>query len=207
MQPTNRSGETLNFWSRGKANRELWARVSHPSHGPSLTAERTEKLIARGADVNADMPDHFSPLSHVSVWGNIPVARVLLKHGADPNGGSPDSNLPLVIAAQNGYEELVELLLEKGADLNARDAFGGTALHAAIISNTGRRSSVPELLVERGIAVDAVDDSGYTAFMRLWQQANSAWSVPPMGSVTPEMQTREDEELASQLARFSQLLE
>jgi len=50
-----------------------------------------------------------------------------------------------MIASRNGDLEIVKLLSEKGADLNAKTAFGNTALIWASLEG---RSNVLELLLE-----------------------------------------------------------
>jgi ankyrin repeat protein len=66
-------------------------------------------------------------------------------------------------AAGRGDLAAVEALLAKGADVNAKDAFGMTALEAA--SETGHLDVV-QALIDRGADVNAKDNGGLTALIR-----------------------------------------
>jgi hypothetical protein len=98
---------------------------------------------------------------------DVAVMRALLDAGADPFLTLPDGTTTLMIAAGQGYGglrgegirivvpteagavEAVSLLIDRGVDVNAVNATGNTALHAAI----GRGDAVVRLLAERGAAL------------------------------------------------------
>ncbi|HKA05935.1 MAG TPA: ankyrin repeat domain-containing protein [Gemmataceae bacterium] len=104
-------------------------------------------LIENGADVNHPLPDTGeTPLHSALCKANRPVynlvVKVLLNNGADPNrvtkvGVETDSFMrdcrtrgetPLHRAAAFGDAEAIQLLLQAGAVIDARDAYGDTAL-------------------------------------------------------------------------------
>lgn len=63
-------------------------------------------------------------------------------------------------AAYNGDEQKVIALLNQKVDPDARDSFGGTALHAAMFQNNLR---IVELLLDAGFDINAIGPrNGYT---------------------------------------------
>jgi ankyrin repeat protein len=95
--------------------------------------ETAKMLLALGANVNARDNRGRTPLMHGAA--HLESTRLLLKHGAEVNAVADDKDTALLAAAQTqvfpGPGEnagVVKLLLENGADLNARNAYGRTAL-------------------------------------------------------------------------------
>ena len=58
-----------------------------------------------------------------------------------------DLDTELIMACQEGNAEKVRELIKKGASVNAKNRFGGTPLHAAVISNN---VEVVKILIENG---------------------------------------------------------
>ena len=58
-----------------------------------------------------------------------------------------DLDTELIMACQEGDVEKVKELIKKGANVNAKNRFGGTPLHAAVISNN---VEVVKILIENG---------------------------------------------------------
>ena len=149
-----------------------------------------QSLLKHGVDVNVRCPLGHTPLRTASTWGNVKIGQWLLEHGADVNAKDDKSWTPLHAAACNGNFEFVRmlprhnanlsvqavngrtplhlashidiarLLLDSGADPNSRASDQSTPLHCA---SSCRWLEVVRLLLERGAAVDAVDDRGDTA--------------------------------------------
>ncbi|MEV4056556.1 ankyrin repeat domain-containing protein [Amycolatopsis sp. NPDC049688] len=98
--------------------------------------DRTEALrtlVARGADVNADVY-RGTALAWAAAQGKLAAVRTLLDLGADVNFrgtfGGPNHGegvTALHLAAQSGHLDVIRTLVENGADPTARDAiFHGT---------------------------------------------------------------------------------
>ncbi|MGW3964449.1 ankyrin repeat domain-containing protein [Amycolatopsis sp. NPDC005003] len=93
--------------------------------------DRTEALrtlVARGADVNADVY-RGTALAWAAASGKLAAVQTLLDLGADVNFrgtfGGPNHGegvTALHLAAQSGHLDVIRALVETGADLGARDA-------------------------------------------------------------------------------------
>ncbi len=96
-------------------------------------ADALRTLVARGADVNADVY-RGTALAWAAASGKLDAVRTLLDLGADVNlagtfGGPTHGEgvTALHLAAQSGHLDVIRVLVESGADRGARDAnFGST---------------------------------------------------------------------------------
>jgi len=77
----------------------------------------------------------------------------------------------LIEQAIDGDADFVELLLAAGSDVNAKNVFGGTALHYAARNG---HTAIVELLLAAGADVNA-QDSGWTALQ--WAARNGYAAV------------------------------
>ena len=146
-------------------------------------------LLAHGADPNARIlqpPPNFghsggasdfrryftgaTPFLMATQANDIELMRVLLSSGADPHLATLGRSTPLMMAAGLGRHnerialedtqlEAVSLLLDLGMDVNAANADGETALHAAAFTGS---DAVIELLVNSGAMVNPIDKNGAT---------------------------------------------
>ncbi|SEF37096.1 Ankyrin repeat-containing protein [Amycolatopsis pretoriensis] len=90
--------------------------------------EALRKLVARGADVNADVY-RGTALTWAAAQGKLAAVRTLLDLGADVNHrgtfggpGHGEGVTALHLAAQSGHLDVIRFLVENGADAGARDA-------------------------------------------------------------------------------------
>jgi ankyrin repeat protein len=132
-----------------------------------------QRLIARGADVNASMSyttRKWTVFCGAAKSGNIKAARLLIQHGADINTRDIEGT-PLQMAIHNNRpisgnltedrklnETMAVLLVESGAKLQ-EFSFGNTDLHLAAIRGF---ADLVRALVRHGADVNAVNDYGHT---------------------------------------------
>lgn len=143
-----------------------------------------EFLLDQGADPNAIDPNPLATLTplhlaleniaHLQVIGacltiDQGVVKLLLRRGANPNAVTENGMNALLHAARLGLPDLVAAILDTGnMNIHSRTASGSTALHLAV--GCARPGGVPELLLARGIDVDATNNVGQTAlFLSLHQ--------------------------------------
>jgi ankyrin repeat protein len=76
-----------------------------------------ELLIARGVDVNAEIPWawHWTALHSAAAKGQKEIAELLINAGANVNERSGSDRTPLWYAQEGGHTEIVELLRKHGA--------------------------------------------------------------------------------------------
>lgn len=86
--------------------------------------ELAKLLIEKGADVNFETSDCWTPLMFAAGEVQIEVIRLLIRNGANVNAITEDGLTPLMINPLD--DEYVKLLLESGADITAKDVSGNT---------------------------------------------------------------------------------
>lgn len=150
--------------------------------GTMSSLELVKKLVARGANVNARMTKKANlnntrlneigatPFLLAALTADAELMRTLAASGADPSLTNVEKSTPLIVAAglatrspgeDAGTEgevlEALQVALELGADINAVDANGETAVHAAAYKNLPQ---VVKFLAARGARIE------------LWNQPN-----------------------------------
>lgn len=128
-----------------------------------------QRLLAKGADPNLSGRGGVTPIAAAAFMGNDRIVEVLLAQGVDPNGIDKTGKAPIVYAASLGFTPVVRRLLDAGVDVNARYGNDLTVLMwaAGYAENAGAidAEAVVNLLVDRGAAIDAVDNRGRSALM------------------------------------------
>jgi ankyrin repeat protein len=167
------------------------------------------KLVEHGADVNACLktgrggpgkwnPKGATPFFMAAATADIAYMKLLLELKADPKINNADGCTPLMVACGIGVGsdaanetageepevlEAAKLLLDLGVDINAVDANGETAMHAAALKNLPK---VIQFLADHG------------ANVQVWNKKNDFGSTPLMlaqgyrpGNFKPSFETIE----------------
>jgi len=117
-------------------------------------------LIERGAGVNLDDLDAFTPLALAAAFGEREIAQRLVASGARVDAVNRITGMTaLHFAVRAGRTELVRFLLEKGAGLEWRSVEGDTPLALAV---TNGHAEIVSALLDAGAPVDARDELGST---------------------------------------------
>ena len=161
------------------SNRSEGSAIDHAAVYGKETVVR--ELLAKGAKFtfqsmypnlfpNRHEPRNYILLQKCASGESAPIVRLLLEQGANVEaleGKRNNGKTPLLLAAQGGHYDSIRALLEYGADINAIYN-KKTALMLAIEGwshlNDGR-AAVIELLIDKGINIDMVDEDGDTALM------------------------------------------
>ena len=146
-----------------------WKDLRHAAVTGDLELLRRE--LAKGPDVNDNDNDTGQTLL-LDLCGargfagsdRLACFHLLIEAGADPTKMSTSGWFPLLYAAGNAYTELCAALLASSAqaDLNRAGRHGWTPLHLACRSRSSSTAECVALLLSRGAAVNARDESGST---------------------------------------------
>ena len=159
-----------------------WLPLHAPcAHGYADDAPRIAAcLIDAGARLDAPSALGTLPIHLASIYGWLGVLETLLVRGAAVDArtvavadtvwrmSSPDSaerstrQTPLMVAAHEGAVVAGRWLLDHGADVNARDAAGGTPLHAAAGAWWNESAEFVAMLLAAGGDPGARDARGRT---------------------------------------------
>ncbi|MCL1876416.1 MAG: ankyrin repeat domain-containing protein [Synergistaceae bacterium] len=129
------------------------------------TLQQIEAVIKAGADVNARMNNHLTPLMAAAKDNKDPeVINLLIQAGADVNAKNNDGWTASMLAIKyNKNPEILNVLIRAGADVNERDNKGWTLLmHAAHYNND---PIVYDALIQGGADLNARMNNGWTALM------------------------------------------
>jgi uncharacterized protein len=130
----------------------------HRAEQPHLSSIHNSR-----ATLNRSCGEPGQDLLLATVTGNVPAVRSLLKHGADPDARNPLDMTPFFRAAGMGQARVMMAPLAGGAKL-APDTPDGMPW-----TNTCLTGAAPaiQLLLSRGIQVDAALSDGMTSLMRV----------------------------------------
>ena len=146
--------------------------------GADPSARLTRTPLKRHHDAGTTMGFGLgaTPLMRAARTNDTAAMKALLDGGADPFARLPDQTTTLMLAAGQGYNgirgeairivvptpegaiEALKLLLDRGLDVEAFNAAGQTALHAAV----NRGDAVVAFLASRGAPMDVKNRAGFT---------------------------------------------
>jgi ankyrin repeat protein len=130
-------------------------------------------LIERGAKVNNEKSNEFSPLSAAVFWNHKEVCSVLLHHGADSNQYDSGGRTPLTIGSWLGYFEICDLLLGYGADVNLPQKSDGWLPLMLSTSNERMHTDIDTrvetctVLLNHGANINLMNNFGRTTLMEV----------------------------------------
>jgi ankyrin repeat protein len=122
-----------------------------------------QKMLRKGADVNAKHENGSTSLILASQNGHVDVVRELSKSGADVNAKNQFGDTSLTSASRKGDVDMVRELLRRGADVNATGACGYTSLTTASFFKDD--VDVVRELLKSGADVDATNKYVDTALI------------------------------------------
>jgi ankyrin repeat protein len=157
----------------GSLNEQLFAAAEK---GDAAAAQR---LLKKGADVNAKHSDGWTPLILAAGRGDVAMVKLLLDKGARTGAKNPGDPTALKQALLIASVPVVELLLQNGADkksLNEAMFFTITEQPMFMNATTGEKgiqvhvdkdphAATIALLLEKGAEINARDEDGGTALI------------------------------------------
>jgi len=134
--------------------------ISAAERGDTATALR---LIANGADVDAQDSRGRTPVLAATRANRIETVGALISAGADINIRDDLKDNPFLYAGAQGLLDILRLLIAAGADTRITNRFGGTALIPA--AERGHVEVVEELLTHTDVDVNHINNLGWTALL------------------------------------------
>ncbi|XP_056130776.1 protein phosphatase 1 regulatory inhibitor subunit 16B [Lampris incognitus] len=151
--------------------------------------EMVKILLGRGACVNAQDNELWTPLHAAATCGHAGLVKILITHGADLLAVNSDGNMPYDLCEDDPTLDIIETamanrgitqeminetrasterrmlgdiqeLLRRGEEVNHQDSLGATLLHIAAANGYVQAA---ELLLEGGARMDLRDSDGWQA--------------------------------------------
>lgn len=135
---------------------------------------QVRKILADGCDVNLENDDGHTALYVASMKSREGIVRILLQHKAIVN----TTNNPLLVVKD---VVTAKLLIQANGNLHARDEYGNTPLHMAIL--IGNKELI-ELYLSFGAKIHVTTATGHTA---LHTQSSSFLDEPWGSKLTQEL--------------------
>ncbi len=127
--------------------------------------EAARRLIAEGADVNAQDDKRDSAFLLAGAEGRLEILKLTLAAGADLRSTNRYGGTALIPACHHGHVETVRELLKTAIDVDHVNRLGWTALLEVAILGDGsaRYIEIARLLLARGANPNLADRQGVTS--------------------------------------------
>lgn len=129
---------------------------------PMFDTKVVEKLISKGANVNAKIGSAGDPLlNKIAKTGNVDFVKLLIKNGAKINEKNNQGETALISALTvlSDSEDMIETLIKSGADINTIDSTGRNPILIAVQTDSLYRT---EMLIKAGADLTATYEDGKT---------------------------------------------
>jgi ankyrin repeat protein len=129
-------------------------------------------LLDAGADATLAARSGVTPLAAAVAARRDGLLSLLLERHVAIEQRLPNDATALMVAAAMGYPDIVDTLLDAGAEVNAVDAGGRSALHAAAQfgfehNDSLRARRLFDVLLKRGADINRADSEGKTPLLLL----------------------------------------
>jgi len=129
-------------------------------------------LLDADADPSLAASSGVTPLAAAVAARREALVTLLLQHKVEPDQRLPNQATALMVAAAMGHPDIAMQLLDAGADVNAVDAGGRSALHAAAQfgfehNDSLRARRLFDGLLQRGADINLADNEGKTPLLLL----------------------------------------
>jgi ankyrin repeat protein len=138
--------------------------------------EAARRLIAAGANVNAQNETLDSAFLLAGAEGRLEILKLTLAAGADLASTNRYGGTALIPACHHGHVETVRELLKTAIDVNHVNRLGWTALLEVAILGDGsaRYVEIARILIARGADVSLADKQGVTPLAHARQRRHEA---------------------------------
>lgn len=121
------------------------------------------QLLAAGAEINSRDAYGRTPVMAATHGNRVETVQALIAAGADIDIQDNRQDNPFLYAGAEGLLDILTLTIDAGANTKLTNRFGGTALIPA--AERGHVEVVTELLARTDVAIDHVNNLGWTALL------------------------------------------
>jgi ankyrin repeat protein len=138
--------------------------------------EAARRLIADGADVNAQDENLDSAFLLAGAEGRLEILKLTLAAGANLRSTNRYGGTALIPACHHGHVDTVRDLLKTAVEVNHVNRLGWTALLEVAILGDGsaRYVEIADMLIARGADVNLADRSGVAPLAHARQRGHAA---------------------------------